>query len=108
MHRFSTEIEIQQIGSHNSEPFTGKDYVAWNLDLEVRGYGVKNFAITAPDQNITLIVTKYNEETDEEYEEEVTLQLKDIEVETEFNQGLYGLIPQRMVIYNGKATLEFE
>ena len=107
MYEFTTEVDIDIIGSHNIQSGGGKTKIKWKLELEMREYGIKSFIITVPDQVVTSDVWRYNEETDEEYQEEVSVELKDVKIDTGSMSGLYELSPCKLEVYQGKATLEF-
>lgn len=107
MWTFTTEVDMDIIGDHVTEPASGKIDIKWQLDLEMREYGVKSFSITVPDQEITATVTKYNEETDEEYEEDITVKLENVETELNTNGHYDSLYPDRLEIHMNRATLEF-
>lgn len=107
MYEFTTDIELQITGSHNVESGGGDTKIKWKLELEVREYGIKSFIVIVPDQTITSAVWRYNEETDEEYQEDVTIELKDVKVNVADCSRLDGLQPVELEIYHGRATLEF-
>lgn len=106
MYEFTTEVDINIIGSHNIQSGGGKTKIKWKLELEMREYGIKSFIITVPDQVVTSDVWRYNEETDEEYAETETIELKDVDVELD-NNVLDQLFPIRLELWQGIARLEF-
>lgn len=108
MYTFKTEVQLDITGSHNQEPASGKVFIEWTVDIEMREYGIKSFGLSVPDQEVTTVVNKYNEETDEEYEEEITLKLKDVKIEYQDNSILpSGLYPLKLEVYQNTAILEF-
>lgn len=114
MTSFETQVELSIVGSHEFTGGSGKAKIKWNFEIEMRNYGIKDISITVPDQSIKTVVTKYNEETDEEYEEEVTLELKNIKVDstlsgyeklTSYLSG--GIYPKELEVWRDLATLSF-
>ncbi len=75
----------------------------WNLELEMRQYGVKSFIITVPDQQITVSLNVWGD--DEDTQEELTLDIKDVIVER--NDVGDSLIPHALEYYKGKWKLVF-
>lgn len=107
MYTFKTEVQFNITGSHNQQPASGKTLIEWTVDIEMREYGIKSFGLSVPDQEITTMVWKYNEETDEEYEEELTLQVKDVKIHVSDCARLDGLAPVKLELWQNKYTLEF-
>lgn len=106
--RFFTGVEVQITGNHKEKSGSGKAQVEWHLEMEAREWGVKSFMITVPDQKITLMVDRYNEETDEEYEEEVTIDV--VGCKTEFDDCKINttvVAPTRLEKYYDKFELLF-
>jgi len=107
MYEFTTEIELDITGSHNIQSGGGKTKLKWKLELEMREYGIKSFTVIVPDQTITSEVWRYNDETDEEYQEEITIELKDVKVDHSSCSGLQGLLPDRLEIWVGRQKVVF-
>lgn len=107
MYEFTSTVDIDIIGSHNVQSGGGTTKVKWTLELEMRKYGVQSFIIVVPEQVVTSDVWRYNEETDEEYQEEVSITIKDVKVDVSSCSMMQGLYPTKLEIYQGKATLEF-
>ena len=114
MEKFKTEVDLSITGSHDMKGGSGKATVEWVFEIEMRKYGVKDISIIAPDQTITTYVSRYDEEADEEYEEKVTLELKNVKVDSSLSgyerltsylsSGIY---PKELEIWRDQATLLF-
>lgn len=112
MFEFTTEVEIAIIGNTVENSGSGKAKVRWMLELEVREYGVKSFVIVVPDQTVELEVERYNFDTDEEYNEFVVLELKDVQVDSSFHHSskdikYLDLIPTELEKYGDRYELRF-
>lgn len=105
MNNFKTQVDIDitldRKDNHDIE--TKKVNLRWDLELEMRQYGVKSFIITVPDQKINLSVNVWGE--DDDSHEDVTLEVKDVLVEQPTN--LSQLIPSSLEYYKGKWKLVF-
>ena len=75
----------------------------WNLEFEMRQYGVKSFIITVPDQTVTVFLNVWGDENDTE--EELTLDINNVIVER--NGESDQLIPSSLEFYKGKWKLVF-
>lgn len=114
MENFETTVDLNIIGSDETVGGSGKVTIKWVFEIEMRNYGVKNISIHVPDQEVTTYVTRYNEETDEEYDAPVKLELKNVKVES-FLEGYEkltsylsgGIYPKELEIWKNKATLSF-
>jgi len=112
MHEFTTEVDVEIIGTFNEKSASGRAKVKWRFEMEMRERGVKSFSVYAPDQTISFDVERYDEEKDEEYTETITLELKDIEVDSTFGHSskdirYMSLIPYRLEKYGSKYRLDF-
>lgn len=108
MYSFTTDgVDLDIIGSSNAEAGGGSCSIKWTLELEIRSYGIKDIMIRVPDQTITTSVWRYDEETDEEYPEDITIELKDVKVENDSSMTHGETFPKKVEIYQGKATVEF-
>ena len=67
MFEFETEVDVNVIGGHQVVGGGGKAKVKWVMTIEAREYGIKCFGIYVPEQTVLASITKYDEETDEEY-----------------------------------------
>lgn len=88
----------------------GECAVQWELNVQGDCDGLDGFAITVPDQKITTSIWKYDEETDEEWQEPIVFEIKDAKALTcmkggdaRFNQ----LKPARLEIFNNDVKLVF-
>jgi phage-related protein len=82
---------------------TATTNIRWNLELELRNYGIKGFYVTVPAQTITLFVTVWGD--DEDIEKELTVEIKGVEVEVE-NDG-FPTVPHTLSMSDGDFTLHF-
>lgn len=104
---FKTEVDISVYEQHAERYLeTKKVQVEWSIDLEMRGWGIKGFGVSVPEQKITVLFTEYNEQLDEDVETEVVLGVKDVEVEFEGgNRDI--LAPLALEFFKGKWKLVF-
>ena len=112
MYEFNTNVDVEIIGTFNEKSASGKAKVKWNFEIEMRERGIKGFSITVPDQTITLDVERYDEDKDEEYTETITLELKDVKIDSSFGHSskdiqYLSLIPLKLEKYKGKFELIF-
>ena len=106
MNNFKTQVDIDitldRQDNHDIE--TKKVNLRWDLELEMRQYGIKSFIITVPDQKINLSVNVWGE--DDDSHEDLTLDVKDVIVEIQEGE-LGSLIPHTLEFYKGKWKLVF-
>ena len=102
---FKTQVDLDVMldRKDNYDIETKKINLRWNLELEMRQYGVKDFIITVPDQTVTIDLNVWGEDTDTQ--EQVTLEIKDVLVERASQSSQ--LIPNSLEFYKGKWTLIF-
>ena len=114
MESFKTNVDFRIIGSHDVKPGSGTVTIEWKFEIEMRNYGIKDISIYAPDQTVKAVITRYNEETDEEEETEETFELKDIKIEgyvdnyskiVNFLSG--GIFPKELEIWKNTTMLSF-
>lgn len=106
MNTFKTKIQLDIIGdAFGVKAGSGEIELTWNLELEMREYGVKGFVVSVPDQAVNCEVERYDEETDEEITETETIELKDVKVELDEIKGM--VVPIRLELWQGRAKLEF-
>lgn len=103
---FKTQVELDillpRTDNHNIE--TTKMNLRWNLELEVRQYGIKSTIITIPEQKVELSVCVWGD--DDDTYENVTLDIKDVIIERS-GTGLDSLIPKKLEYFKNKWTLVF-
>ena len=110
MYEFQTDVEVSCYDTPKDIDFTTQNItIKWNLELDIRNWGVKDCSIAVPDQVITLIFERWNEEEDswEDFEKEV--QLKDIKIDCgdAENIGNIMICPSELEIDESGATLRF-
>lgn len=96
------DIMLNREDNHDIE--TKKMNLRWNVEFEMRQYGIKSTIITIPDQQVTLSVNVWGDE-DDSYEE-VTLDIKDVVIERT-GTGFDSLVPQKLEFYKNKWTVTF-
>ena len=110
MFEFNTEVDISVTGDEKVAGGSGKASIKWVLNVEAREYGIKCFGIYVPEQTVTVQVETYNEETDEEYFEERTYKLENVEIDEVNSAGnlqYLQLVPTELEIWKNKFTLRF-
>lgn len=108
MNTFNTEVDIEITGNELENPANGKATIAWGMEIETRNWGVKNFSIIVPEQTVTCVVERFDFDTEEETEEEITLEIKDVIVNMEENRlDLIHLLPHTLKKYKNQFELEF-
>lgn len=105
MNEFKTQVDLDLMldRKDNYDIETTKMNLRWNLELEMRQYGIKSFIITVPDQTVTIDLNVWNDDNDTQ--EQITLEIKDVVVE--LSGGSDQLIPSSLEFYKGKWTLNF-
>ena len=108
MHKFKTKVIVDICDSFGIYRGDGECEIEWELDFELRSYGVKDLSITVPKQTITTTITIYDDGTDEDIEKEITVNLEDVEVSGYFNNLENTIVPDRLEIYyNTDIVLKF-
>lgn len=104
MYEFETEVQVEQYGVRGlTLGYNQKINIKWSLELEMRGWGIKDFVVSAPDQEVTLMKILHEDE-DSETEEPITLMLKNIKCDFAPDKGLS---PDFLEIYvNDDGTVE--
>lgn len=114
MESFKTNVDISITGCDKVKPGSGTVTIEWKFEIEMRNYGIKDISIYAPDQTVKALITRYDEETDEEIETEEMIELKDIKIDgyvddyskiVNFLSG--GIFPKELEIWKNTATLSF-
>ena len=112
---FKTEVELDVFLSDEQKAALGlgdddnydidtkKTNIRWNLELEMRNYGIKGFSVLVPAQTVTLFVTIWGD--DQDTEKELTLNIEDVEVEVA-DDG-FPTVPHTLSMSEGSWTLHF-
>lgn len=107
---FIAEVDIEIYGSDLREKYNQKVSVKYQLDFEMRSWGMKSLLPIVPDQEISVILVE--EKEDEEIEIEKKIEIKDVSVDIRCGdiRGSIGLLPVSLEIHmdRKKATLNFE
>lgn len=114
MEEFKTHIDLSITGCDKVKPGSGTVTITWKFEIEMRGFGIKGISLYAPDQTVKALITRYDEETDEEIETEEMIELKDIKIngyiddyskiESFLSGGIY---PKELEIWKNTVTLSF-
>jgi hypothetical protein len=100
----SVNIDISLDGYNNHDVETETVNLTWDLELEMRNYGIKSFIVTVPDQKITVYLNIWGD--DEDTEQEIVLDVKDVEIVRD-SKELGSLFPHSLEFYKGKWKLVF-
>lgn len=108
------DLYMKQLLGHEEIAFTKETTIQWQLDLEMREWGVKSVYVTVPDQVINLDYEYFQEESapgagDDGYiKDSKKVQISDVQVEGLDRTGFDGLAPQILeYTSDGKWTLDF-
>ncbi len=99
---FESEIEIDDLDRN----YRGKATLKWEMEIEARKWGIKEFNIYIPDQTLNFIASK-DDENGESMDIDMELIISNCQVEAEVNIGKGILSPQLLQIYKGKQVVEF-
>lgn len=106
---FKSEVDLHIVGSPTSEAGGGKAVIKWNLVVTEKDDRAV-FSVKVPNQTIETSVWRYNEDTDEEYEEEITLHVENIKVDDRLNASYFSTLelkPKRLELWGTFANLLF-
>jgi len=103
---FNTQIELDLMldRKDNYSIETEKLHVKWNVEFEMRSFGIKSVIVTVPEQTIDVEVRVWGD--DDDTFEQISFDLKDVEVVRE-SEGFENLIPSKLECYKGKWKLIF-
>lgn len=100
--RVGLSLYLDRNDNYNIE--TEKVNLRWDLELEMREYGIKSFIITVPDQQISVDIRVWGD--DDDTFETLTFDIKDVIIERE--EGVLGsLAPHTLEFFKGKWKLVF-
>lgn len=106
MTEFKTQVDLDLMlddqGDH--DVLTKHVNLRWNLELEMRQYGVKSLIVTVPGQTFTVSLNIWGE-NDGDTEKEIVIDVKDVSVEND--SDLNSLVPHTLVFYKNKWKLVF-
>lgn len=114
MEEFKTSVDLSITGCDKVKPGSGQVTITWKFEIEMRGFGIKGIMLYAPDQTVKALITRYDDETDEEIETEEIIELKDIKIDgyidnyskiESFLSG--GIFPKELEIWKNTTTLSF-
>ena len=114
MEEFKTSVDLSITGCDKVKPCSGQVTITWKFEIEMRGFGIKDISIYAPDQTVKALITRYNEETDEEIETEEMVELKGIKIDgcigvhSKIESFLsVGIFPKELEIWKNTVILSF-
>ena len=108
MYNFTTEnVTLNIIGSHSVSPASGKCTIKWFLELDYNTDCIRGLTVIIPKQTINTSVIGYNSITDEEFEEDIAINIPNTRID---NIDLYGdEYKPRTIKVDGKLiSVEFE
>ena len=105
MENFKTQVDldISLDGYDNHDVETKKVTIRWDLELEMRNFGIKSFIVTVPEQKINVSLNIWDD--NEDFGKDLVLDVKDVIVERNGNSDQ--LIPSILEFYQGKWKLVF-
>ena len=110
MYEFDTDTHVSYYFKLEEDAIiTKKAKVRWNLEFDIRNWGVKGIHIVVPDQIIVLVYDKWDEETDTYVEVEKRIELTNVEVDMYNDIDCSTLIvaPNELEILETGITLRF-
>lgn len=102
MWKFLDAVEFDVYGADFD--VRGKAQVSWEMDLELRSWGMKSIEVVVPDQKVRVCKITTDAEGDE-HESEVEIDLKDVAVEMPSDTSAMSL--KSLEFYNGRWTAHF-
>jgi len=106
LNNFTTKVALDMMldieGNYNID--TANVEINWDLGIDSRSWGLKDIGISVPEQTITVFVTKWTDDVDEEVE--MSFDLKDVTIER-MESEFFSLAPQSLEFYKGKWKLVF-
>lgn len=102
---FKTKVDLDLMLDRNDnyDVLTKHINLRWDLEFEMRQYGVKSFIITVPDQSITIDLNIWGD--DDDTQEELKFDIKDVLIERSSTSD--SLFPKSLEFYKGKWKLVF-
>lgn len=108
MNTFNTEIDVEIAGNESEGFGSGKATIVWELEIEARKWGVKNFNVIVPDQTIGCLVERSAFDGQKTWEEYALINIKDVIVDIAENRlDLIHLLPHTLKKNKNKFVLEF-
>lgn len=121
---FKTEVDVSIIWNGLAKGYAmgqgGKCVIEWTGDLELGAtgpedkptfFGIKSIKLEAPDQTLKFKSFFFNEDTEEETQKEVTIEVKNIKINKdlgECNLDDFKLLPTELIIHGNSAELCFK
>jgi hypothetical protein len=106
MDSFKTKVELEVYGilgeGVNYDVLTQTVEIKWDLQLEMRSWGVKDISMSVPEQKITVLLNIWGD--NEDTEKEIVLDVKDVLVEKQ-SEDSSSLAPSHLVYNDGEWTL---
>lgn len=95
------DLDLQFDRADNYDIETKKVNLRWNLEFEVRQYGIKSLIFGVPEQSFTIELNVWGD--DEDTPESVQLTVKDVEIVRDTDS----LVPHTLGFSNNKWRLVF-
>ena len=108
MNTFNTEVNIQIIENERKSYGSAKANISWELEIEAKKWGVKNFNVTVPDQTVECLVERIAFDGKKTWEEYAVINIQDAVVDiAESRLDLIHLLPHTLKKNKNKFVLEF-
>lgn len=105
MMNFKSEVEYNDMDDNITAK---KVSIEWKLDIDARGWGVKDFVPVVRDQKIKAVVEK-EDSAGESYEDVVEINVAEAKIEFDgvIDGGSFHLYPTELEKWRGKYTVKF-
>jgi len=107
MNSFKTKVELEisgLSGYDNYDVLTQTVEIKWDLELEMRSWGVKGIGMSVPEQKITVFLNIWGD--DEDTEKEIIFDVKNVMVEKQ-SEDMDSLAPSHLIYNDGDWTLVY-
>lgn len=106
MYDFESQVSVELYhkdykGAWDVQPVT----IKWQVEFEMRSWGIKDISVYVPDQEVTLMFTIADQNGDE-VEKEATFQLTDIKTNMGYDYNSM-VSPSTLNIHDNKIEVEF-
>jgi hypothetical protein len=109
--KFSTKIMKKDISLESNDTVVAPITLKWEARIVLTSSSISDIVAHVPDQDILVSIVRFDEKTEQDVEEDITVHLINAEIEYDrSNVGeskALGLLPIEISIYKGKATVKF-